>query len=101
MVAGRQDSHLWTLAWIELVVVADGMSNTVRDVLVGDVWHASGQSHIAMTMQSVANRLESAAEHFRNADLSGLRFRRFQEGHSELSGEGVGCGLLHSSEVAC
>ena len=42
-----------SMAGRELVVSAGEKDVTVRDVLVGDVWHASGQSNMAMTMQSV------------------------------------------------
>lgn len=77
----------------ELLVVAGEKSEAVRDVLVGDVWHASGQSNMAMTMQSVAKRLESAVEHIRNAEHPGLRFCRIQGGPSKVA-------LLESGELS-
>lgn len=46
------------------------------DVVVGDVWHASGQSNMAMNVGAVANRMEEAKQHIAAANLPSLRFRR-------------------------
>ena len=38
----------------DLTVRCEGEQVLVRDVVVGDVWHASGQSNMAMTVAAVA-----------------------------------------------
>ncbi|QEG38391.1 hypothetical protein UC8_03480 [Roseimaritima ulvae] len=50
----------------------------LENVVVGDVWHASGQSNMAMTVAAVARRLEAAKQHVATADLPNIRFRRVQ-----------------------
>ena len=73
-----------SMAGRELVVSAGEKDVTVRDVLVGDVWHASGQSNMAMTMQSVASRLGAAVQDIEKADFPGMRFCRLQQGPSKV-----------------
>ena len=55
---------------------------TVRDVLVGDVWHASGQSNMAMTVAAVLQELPGVEPLVAAADLPQVRFCRIQEGES-------------------
>jgi sialate O-acetylesterase len=66
----------------ELTVTADSEIVTFRDVVVGDVWHASGQSNMAMNMASAAERLPQAKNDLLDADLKSIRFRRLNEGHA-------------------
>ncbi len=47
-----------------------------HDVLVGEVWHASGQSNMEMKVNAVAARLPQAQEDLANAHLPAIRFRR-------------------------
>ena len=63
----------------ELVCSSRDKQITVRDVVVGEVWLASGQSNMAMTLKSVADRLTQAQDDIRAADHSSLRFRRIDE----------------------
>jgi sialate O-acetylesterase len=55
---------------------------TVRDVLVGDVWHASGQSNMAMTVAETVAGLPAAGPLVAAADLPLIRFCRIREGES-------------------
>ena len=55
-----------------LVVVGDGDTVQIKDVLVGEVWLCGGQSNMEMTMGGTVNRdLEIAS-----ADYDGIRFLR-------------------------
>lgn len=54
----------------------------VNDVLVGDVWHASGQSNMAMTVGAMAKELEPVAKDIAAAELPQLRFCRINEPES-------------------
>lgn len=51
----------------------------INDVLVGDVWHASGQSNMAMTVGAMAKELEPVAKDIAAAELPQLRFCRINE----------------------
>ncbi len=75
----------WQVTLAPLGVSSQGQPLTVRsgdntltlqDVVVGDVWHASGQSNMAMTVAAVAQRLDAAKQHMAAADLPNIRFRR-------------------------
>lgn len=75
----------WQVTLTPLAISRQGQSLTVRsgdksitlqDVVVGDVWHASGQSNMAMTVGAVAQRLDAAKQHIAAADLPNVRFRR-------------------------
>lgn len=66
----------------ELAIQSGKESLTVRDVVVGDVWHASGQSNMAMTVDSVAQKILEAKQHINDASLPAIRFRRISETES-------------------
>ena len=66
----------------DLAVSCDGEQVRIRDVVVGDVWHASGQSNMAMTVAAVARRLPQAEEDIEAAKLPAVRFRRINEQES-------------------
>jgi sialate O-acetylesterase len=53
---------------------------TLGDILVGDVWLASGQSNMQWTVQQSAN----AAEEIKNADHPGIRLYTVSRGMSEF-----------------
>ncbi|TWT47144.1 hypothetical protein KOR42_41420 [Thalassoglobus neptunius] len=53
-----------------------------QNVLVGEVWHASGQSNMAMTIGAMAKQLDSVAMDIAAADLPQLRFCRINEPES-------------------
>ncbi|MDG2384580.1 MAG: sialate O-acetylesterase [Pirellulaceae bacterium] len=63
----------------DLMVSGSQQEVVLRDVVVGDVWHASGQSNMAMTLASVASRLPAAKQHLVVASFPSLRFRRIAE----------------------
>lgn len=54
----------------------------VNNVLVGDVWHASGQSNMAMTVGAMAKELEPVTKDIAEADLPRLRLCRINESES-------------------
>jgi sialate O-acetylesterase len=54
----------------------------INDVLVGEVWHASGQSNMAMTVGAMSRELEAVKADIAAADLSALRFCRINEAES-------------------
>ncbi|PHS02532.1 MAG: sialate O-acetylesterase [Blastopirellula sp.] len=58
---------------------------TLNNVVIGDVWHASGQSNMAMTVAAVAQRLPEAAQHIREANLPNIRFRRVTQPASKVA----------------
>ena len=63
--------------------VACGDEKIVRtDILLGDVWHASGQSNMAMTVGAAARSLETVREAAANAELQTIRFTRLTAGPS-------------------
>ena len=66
----------------DLTVRCEGEQVRVRDVVVGDVWHASGQSNMAMTVAAVAGRLPQAETDIQAAKLPAVRFRRINENES-------------------
>ena len=63
----------------ELVAACDGEKVVVTDVVVGDVWHASGQSNMAMNVQAVARHFSQAEADMAAAKLPSVRFRRIDE----------------------
>ena len=59
-----------------------GRRIAVRDLVVGEVWHASGQSNVAMTAGSMARELEPVKSDVAAADLPAIRFCRVNEAES-------------------
>ena len=53
----------------ELRVRSGDESVVLRDVVVGEVWHASGQSNMAMTVGAMARELEPV-----KSDIAAARF---------------------------
>lgn len=77
----------------ELRVSAGQDSLTIQDVLVGEVWHASGQSNMAWTVGDVARQFAPVKEQAAAARFPAIRFRRINDGESatpltELRGKG-------------
>ncbi len=66
----------------DLVVTSPGLTITVRDVVVGEVWHASGQSNMAMTVGAMQKELPPVAADIAAADMPKLRFCRITDGES-------------------
>jgi len=67
----------------ELTVTGkQGASGILRfgNVLVGELWHASGQSNMGWTMRSVAKKMPEAVEHIAAAELPAIRYRRIGGG---------------------
>lgn len=54
----------------------------IRDVLVGDVWHASGQSNMAMTVKAACDALPEIEAVAAMSDLPAVRFCRIHAGAS-------------------
>jgi len=65
-----------------LRVQSGDQSIVIKDVLVGEVWHASGQSNMAMTVGAMARELANVKTDIVDADLPGLRFCRINEAES-------------------
>jgi len=66
----------------ELRVQSAGQKTVIGDVIVGEAWHASGQSNMAMTVGSMANELEPVKSDVAAADLPAVRFCRINEAES-------------------
>ena len=66
----------------ELRVLSAEQSVSVQDVVVGEVWHASGQSNMAMTVGAVSKQLESAMTDIATANVPTIRFCRISDGES-------------------
>jgi sialate O-acetylesterase len=61
-------------------VVVSGENITVFEgVLVGEVWYASGQSNMGMTMKSCVGKLDEAKTLLEEADLPQIRYRAVRE----------------------
>lgn len=67
----------------ELTVRSEGEALVVRDVLVGEVWLASGQSNMAMTVGDVAKQLVEVEQALAKYNLPSVRFCRIDEGPAE------------------
>lgn len=59
-----------------LRIASSDQSIVINDILVGEVWHASGQSNMEMTVGAMATELKSVAMDRAAADLPQLRFCR-------------------------
>jgi len=57
-------------------------SLVINHVLVGEVWHASGQSNMAMTVGAMVKELETVNADIAAAGLPALRFCRINEAES-------------------
>ena len=66
----------------ELRVTSGDRSAVLHDVVVGEVWHASGQSNMAMKVGAVAKELTPAKAAIAIADYPAIRFRHINEGES-------------------
>lgn len=83
---GRWLTKLDSLAVSEapqtMVVSCGGMEQKCEDVLVGEVWHASGQSNMEMNVGSVAAGLEVVKAQMNQWNLPAIRFRSVKPGES-------------------
>ncbi len=66
----------------KLVATCDDETVVANDIVVGDVWHASGQSNMAMNVQAVARHFSQAEADIAAAKLPAVRFRRINEPES-------------------
>lgn len=73
----------------ELTAVSEGENVVVADVVVGDVWQASGQSNMAMNVQAVAKHFSQAEADMAAAKLPTFRFRRIDEPQSAVPGKDI------------
>ena len=64
----------------ELHVSADGDQTVIKDVLVGEVWFAGGQSNMQYNAGSMSGLLPAGKALVASADLPAIRFCRIQEG---------------------
>ena len=69
-----------------VLTVSAGNVLTVRNVLIGEVWHASGQSNMHFPLSSAA----SAADDLPKADYPGIRYFQVDPWHAD-SGSWVVC----------
>ncbi len=61
------------------LVVKGKTTIRVNDILIGEVWHASGQSNMAMTLGEVARQIEPIKEQVSAANWPGFRMMRIDE----------------------
>ena len=66
----------------ELLIQSTDQAIAIQDVVVGDVWHASGQSNMAMTVGAMARALEPVKSDIATANLPAIRFCRINESES-------------------
>lgn len=66
-----------------LRIVSGDAAIVVDDVVIGEVWHASGQSNMAMTLRDVAVQLDAAQADVSAADLPLIRFCRIDDEPSQ------------------
>ncbi len=85
------DDGFWEITLAPVAAATSGRSLQVstgdgkiilKDVLVGDVWHASGQSNMAMTVAETVTGLPAAEPLVDAANLATIRFCRISEGES-------------------
>ena len=65
-----------------LRVESGDQSIVINDVLVGEVWHASGQSNMAMTVGAMLKELDAVKADIASADLPAMRFCRINDAES-------------------
>lgn len=65
-----------------LRVESGRQSVVIDDILVGEVWHASGQSNMAMTVDAVSRELDAAQTDIVAANLPAIRFSRIHASES-------------------
>jgi sialate O-acetylesterase len=65
-----------------LQVDCGDQSITIDDIMVGEVWHASGQSNMAMTVGDMASELPAVRADIEAADLPMIRFCRIDDAQS-------------------
>jgi sialate O-acetylesterase len=63
----------------ELRVASGSDSLVIKDVVVGEVWFAGGQSNMQFTAGTMAKRLPPGETFVSSANLPGIRFCRIQE----------------------
>ncbi|PQO26220.1 sialate O-acetylesterase [Blastopirellula marina] len=63
-----------------LHVTGQSESKVIRDILVGEVWHACGQSNMAMTVGQMAKQLPEIEKDIAAADIPMIRFCRIHAG---------------------
>ena len=89
--AVASENGVWSVSFKPLKANAEGRPLHVKcgdqhivinDVLVGEVWHASGQSNMAMTVGAMAKQLDTVAMDIAAAELPQLRFCRINEPES-------------------
>jgi len=90
-VTTANEDGVWSVTLKPLAASMEGMplqvesgeqSIVINDVLVGEVWHASGQSNMAMTVGSMSSELPIVKSDIAAADLPALRFCRINEAES-------------------
>ena len=54
----------------------------IKDILVGEVWFAGGQSNMAFTAGQMASKLPQGKALVEAADHAGIRFRKINEGNA-------------------
>ena len=69
----------------DLSIRGAGDRVVLRDVLVGDVWFAGGQSNMAYTTGQMARHLPEGRALIETADLGSLRFRKISEPDSPVA----------------
>ena len=66
----------------DLRVRGGNQSVVIQDIVVGDVWYASGQSNMAMTVGAMAGKLNPVKPDITAAKLPAIRFCRINETES-------------------
>ncbi|EMI21673.1 sialic acid-specific 9-O-acetylesterase [Rhodopirellula maiorica SM1] len=65
-----------------LRIASGDQTIVIHDVMVGEIWHASGQSNMAMTVRSMSQHLDVVKTDIAAAELPMLRFCRINEAES-------------------
>ncbi|QDS96502.1 hypothetical protein FF011L_53140 [Roseimaritima multifibrata] len=89
--ASADEQGAWSVTLQPLAVSVQGrplrvdsgrQSVVIDDILVGEVWHASGQSNMAMTVGAVSRELDAAQADIVAANLPAIRFSRIHAAES-------------------